>query len=125
MNNGWDMPREGNGPVGIWAYQCDSAIIQYCYSHDNKTSPKGKDGGGFDFDGEITNSVMQYNLSANNEGAGYGMFQYYGASDWKNNIVRYNISYNDGTKNGKCGIFIWCDPSAIPMKQLHAYNNTL
>lgn len=125
MNNGWDMPREGNGPVGIWAYQCDSVTIQYCYSHDNKTSSKGKDGGGFDFDGGITNSVMQYNLSANNEGVGYGMFQYYGASDWKNNIVRYNISYNDGAKNGKCGILMWCDPSAISMKQLHAYNNTI
>jgi hypothetical protein len=78
MNNGWDMPREGNGPVGIWAYQSDSITIQYCYSHDNKTSEKGKDGGGFDFDGGITNSVMQYNFSANNEGAGYGLFQYYG-----------------------------------------------
>ena len=125
MNNGWDMPREGNGPVGIWAYQCDSVTIQYCYSHENKTSPKGKDGGGFDFDGGITNSVMQYNLSAKNEGAGYGMFQYYGASEWKNNVVRYNISYNDGTKNGKCGIFMWCDPAALPMKELHAYNNTI
>ena len=55
MNNGWDMPREGNGPVGIWAYQSDSITIQYCYSHDNKTSEIGKDGGGFDFDGGITN----------------------------------------------------------------------
>jgi len=125
MNNGWDMPREGNGPVGIWAYMCDSIVIQNCYSHNNKTSPKGKDGGGFDFDGGTTNSVMQYNLSANNEGSGYGMFQYAGATEWSKNIVRYNISYNDGTKNGKCGIFMWCDPVAMPMKQLKAYNNTI
>ncbi len=107
MNNGWDMPREGNGPVGIWAYQSDSITIQYCYSHDNKTSEIGKDGGGFDFDGGITNSVMQYNFSANNEGAGYGLFQYYGASVWKNNIVRNNISYNDGRKNGQAGFLMW------------------
>jgi hypothetical protein len=125
MNNGWEMPREGNGPVGIWAYMCDSIVIQNCYSHNNKTSPKGKDGGGFDFDGGMTNSVLQYNLSANNEGGGYGMFQYAGATEWSKNIVRYNISYNDGTKNGKCGIFMWCDPAAIPMKQLKAYNNTI
>ena len=39
MNNGWDMPREGNGPVGIWAYMSDSIIIQNCYSHHNNTSP--------------------------------------------------------------------------------------
>ena len=125
MNNGWDMPRDGNGPVGIWAYMSDSIVIEHCYSHDNKTSSKGKDGGGFDFDGGMTNSVMQYNLSANNEGAGYGMFQYAGATSWSNNIVRYNISFNDGTKNGKSGIFMWCDPGAEEMKQLKVYNNTI
>ncbi|MFA5326324.1 MAG: right-handed parallel beta-helix repeat-containing protein [Prolixibacteraceae bacterium] len=107
MNNGWDMPRDGNGPVGIWAYQGDSITIQHCYSHDNKTSENGKDGGGFDFDGGMTNSVMQDNFSANNEGAGYGLFQYYGASVWKSNIVRNNISYNDGRKNGKAGFLMW------------------
>ncbi|MBI1925595.1 right-handed parallel beta-helix repeat-containing protein [Candidatus Poribacteria bacterium] len=52
MNNGWDMPREGNGPVGIWGWNSDRLIIQYCISHDNK-SP-GLDGGGFDFDGGLT-----------------------------------------------------------------------
>lgn len=109
MNNGWDMPREGNGPVGIWAYQCDSITIQYWYAHDNKTSEKGKDGGGFDFDGGMTNSVMQHNYSANNEGAGYGLFQYYGASVWKNNIIRKNTSYNDGRKNGQAGFLMWID----------------
>ena len=125
MNNGWDMPREGNGPVGIWAYMSDSITIQYCYSHHNKTSSKGKDGGGFDFDGGIRYSVMQYNLSAFNEGAGYGIFQYGGATDWADNIVRYCISYNDGSKNGQCGILVWCDPSAVPMSGFHAYNNTI
>ncbi len=125
MNNGWDMPREGNGPVGIWGYMCDSLIIQRCYSHHNKTSLNGKDGGGFDFDGGITNSILQYNLSAFNEGAGYGIFQYKGASEWQNNVVRYNISYNDGSKNSQAGIFMWCDPEAIPMNNFHAYNNTI
>ena len=125
MNNGWDMPREGNGPVGIWAYMCDSITIQHCYSHHNKTSPKGKDGGGFDFDGGMRYSVMQYNLSAFNEGAGYGIFQYGGAGEWSGNVVRYNISYNDGSKNGQCGILVWCDPAATPMTNFHAYNNTI
>lgn len=125
MNNGWDMPREGNGPVGIWAYKSDSVVIQHCYAHHNKTSPKGHDGGGFDFDGGVTNSIMQYNFSMYNEGAGYGMFQYADAKLWNNNVVRYNISYHDGVKSGQSGIFMWCDPSAIPMKNLHAYNNTI
>jgi len=125
MNNGWDMPREGNGPVGIWTYMSDNVVIQHCYSHHNKTSPNGHDGGGFDFDGGVTNSILQYNLSIYNEGAGYGMFQYADAKLWNNNIVRYNISYHDGVKNGQSGIFMWCDPGAIPMKNLHAYNNTV
>lgn len=124
-DNGWDMPREGNGPVGIWAYMSDSITIQYCYSHHNKTSAKGKDGGGFDFDGGMKYSVMQYNLSAFNEGAGYGIFQYGGATDWTGNTVRYCISYNDGSKNGQCGILVWCDPSAVKMSAFHAYNNTI
>jgi hypothetical protein len=125
MNNGWDMPRDGNGPVGIWAYMCDSITIQHCYSHHNKTSPKGKDGGGFDFDGGMRYSVMQSNLSAFNEGAGYGIFQYGSGGEWNNNTARYNISYNDGSKNGQCGILVWCDPAATPMKNFHAYNNTI
>jgi hypothetical protein len=124
-NNGRDMPREGNGPVGIWAYMSDSIIIQHCYSHHNKTSAKGKDGGGFDFDGGMRYSVMQYNLSAFNEGAGYGIFQYRGAGKWKDNIVRFNISYNDGSKNGQCGILVWCEPGDIGMSDFHCYNNTV
>jgi hypothetical protein len=126
MNNGWDMPREGNGPVGIWAYQSDSITIQYCYSHDNKTSEKGKDGGGFDFDGGMTNSIMQYNFSANNEGAGYGLFQYYGASVWKNNIVRNNISYNDGRKNGEAGFLMWiAKDSPVTISNCQISENTV
>ncbi|HLO59561.1 MAG TPA: right-handed parallel beta-helix repeat-containing protein [Bacteroidales bacterium] len=125
MNNGWDMPREGNGPVGIWAYMCDSVVIENCFSHDNKTSEHGKDGGGFDFDGGIRYSVMQNNISANNEGAGYGIFQYAGATEWKGNVMRNNTSYNDGVKNSRSGIFMWCDPVAQPMRDFEAYNNTV
>lgn len=127
MNNGWDMPRSGNGPVGIWGYECDSLTIQYCYSHDNKTSPDGLDGGGFDFDGGITNSIMQYNLSMNNEGAGYGLFQFGGASKWSNNIIRNNISINDGIKNSQAGIYLWCDPynKDIPLSNTIVYDNLI
>ncbi len=123
MNNGWDMPRDGNGPVGIWAYMCDSITIQYCYSHHNKTSVKGKDGGGFDLDGGVTHSIMQYNHSAYNEGGGYGLFQYRGAAEWNDNIIRFNTSLNDGSKNSHAGIHIWCDPSAIPMTNCKIFDN--
>ena len=125
MNNGWDMPREGNGPVGIWTYMSDSIVIQYCYSHHNKTSPRGADGGGFDLDGGVTNSVVRWNLSAFNEGGGYGLFQYAGATKWDNNTVYCNISYLDGMKNGKSGVFVWCDPYAVPMGTAYVFNNTI
>ena len=107
-DNGWDMPRLGNGPVGIWAWESDNVIIQYCISYRNKTSKEAKDGGGFDFDGGVTNSIIQYCVSYENEGAGYGLFQFPGASDWSNNIIRYCISYNDATTTDGAGsIFVW------------------
>ena len=107
-NNGWDMPRQGNGPVGIWTWQSDHVTIQYCISYRNKTSKGGKDGGGFDLDGGVTNSLVQYCLSYENEGAGYGLFQYWGASDWSNNIIRYCVSINDAqTTEGAGSFFIW------------------
>jgi hypothetical protein len=104
------MPRKGNGPVGIWSYESNRVTIQYCISYRNRTSNGGKDGGGFDFDGGITNSLMQYCLSYENEGAGYGLFQYNSASPWRNNTVRYCVSINDGaTTEGSGSIFIWSD----------------
>jgi hypothetical protein len=107
-NNGWDMPRLGNGPVGIWAYETNNITIQYCISYRNKTAKGAKDGGGFDFDGGVTNSIIQYCLSYENEGAGYGMFQYKGASRWHSNVMRYCISYNDAiSTEGSGGIFMW------------------
>lgn len=107
-NNGWDMPRIGNGPVGIWAYEADSVIIQHCLSYKNKTSKGGADGGGFDLDGGVTNSVIQYCVSYDNWGSGYCIFQYWGASPWHHNIFRYNISENDGTvSDSQGGLYIW------------------
>lgn len=123
-NNGWDQPWEGNGPIGIWAYHSNNVIIQRCIAHSNKTNPKGWDGGGFDFDGGVTNSVMQYNLSYNNMGPGFGLYQYYGAAKWENNIIRYNISFNDGTEIDSSGLQLWNgQPNGPEMKDALIYNN--
>jgi hypothetical protein len=124
-NNGWDMPRTGNGPVGIWAYEADSIIIQHCLSYRNKTSPGAADGGGFDLDGGVTNSIIQYCLSYENEGAGYGIFEYPGANQWKNNTVRYCISINDGRKTeNAAAMYIWNGWDADSMlTDFYAYNN--
>jgi hypothetical protein len=124
-NNGWDMPRQGNGPVGIWAWECDHVIIQYCISYRNKTSKGGKDGGGFDLDGGVKNSLIQYCLSYENQGAGYGLFQYAGASDWSNNVIRYCVSINDAnTTEGSGSFFIWNgSEESRQLTGCHIYNN--
>lgn len=124
-NNGWDMPRLGNGPVGIWAWESDHVLIQYCISYRNKTSNGGKDGGGFDFDGGVTNSILQYCLSYENQGAGYGLFQYPGASDWSNNIIRYCVSIDDAhTTEGAGSFFIWNGSGeSRQLTNCYIYNN--
>ena len=126
-NNGWDMPRIGNGPVGIWCYEADSVTIQHCLAYRNKTSPGAADGGGFDFDGGVTNSVIQYCLSYGNQGSGYCIFQYWGASPWYNNIIRYNITEDDGlVSDSRAGIYVW--NSSNDSNQFHdcqVYNNTV
>ena len=126
-NNGWDMPRQGNGPVGIWTWESDHVTIQYCISYRNKTSRNAKDGGGFDLDGGVTNSVIQYCLSYENQGAGYGLFQYAGASDWSNNVIRYCVSINDAQKTEGAGsFFIWNGSNdSHQLANCMIYNNVL
>src|SRR6185503_13651689 len=126
-NNGWDMPRIGNGPVGIWCYEADSVRIEYCLSYNNKTSKGGADGGGFDLDGGTTNSVIEYCYSYGNQGSGYCIFQYWGASPFYNNIIRNNISYNDGTdSDSQAGLYIW-NSSGDPRQfyNCKVYNNII
>ncbi len=94
FRNGRNNNFSGGGPVGIWAYNADNINIQRNVSYSNRSSTK--DGGGFDLDGGVKNSVMQYNYSYDNTGAGYLVYQYEGALPLDNNIVRYNISRNDG-----------------------------
>lgn len=119
--NGWDMPWTGNGPVGIWAYQSDRVTIQFCVSHNNRST--AEDGGGFDFDGGMTNSVMQYNYSHGNFGAGYLICQYDGAREFADNVVRYNISQDDGLMAHNSGIYVWVGGTG--MKGSVVYHNTI
>ncbi|RPJ53447.1 MAG: hypothetical protein EHM23_30945 [Acidobacteria bacterium] len=119
--NGWDMPRKGNGPVGIWTWHADQVVIQYCVSHHNRST--GVDGGGFDFDGGVTNSILQYNYSHDNHGSGYLICQYDGAAPFRANTVRYNISQDDGLTNHNAGIYVWV--GGANMESTDCYNNTI
>jgi hypothetical protein len=100
------------GPVGIWTYESNNIIIQHNTSYGNRTAATA-DGGGFDLDGGVTNSVLQYNLSFENDGAGYGLYQFPSASEWRNNVIRGNVSYNDGRKNDYGAITLWSGGSPL------------
>ena len=110
------------GPGGIWSFESNNITIQYCESYNNH-SGTGCDGLGFDLDGGVTNSVMQYNYSHNNDGAGYLMGQYPNARPWSNNTMRYNISENDGVLN-EGGIGLFKGPGTT-MSGANIYNNTI
>lgn len=96
--NGENNDYWGGGPIGIWAWESNDITIQFNEAFNNHTATI--DGGGFDLDGGCTNSVMQFNLSYNNDGNGYLVYEFYSARPMANNIVRYNVSINDGRTNG-------------------------
>ena len=100
FNNG----ARGAAPVGIWVAGSNRVTVQYNESYGNKTMT-GTDGGGFDFDWDVTNSVMQYNFSHDNHGPGYLLCAQYKRHD--GNVVRYNISQNDARTNGRGGIHLY------------------
>lgn len=114
------------GPVGLWAFQASNILIQYNESHHNSNG-QGCDGGGFDFDGGVTNSVMQYNYSHDNDGAGFLVAQYAYAPAMENLTIRYNISENDGQEEGYGGITLWTSETGDypTIKNVFIYNNTI
>ena len=115
---------EDGGPVGIWAWDANRVIIQFNESHHNRTS-SGKDGGGFDLDGGVTNSVVQYNYSHDNDGAGYLLAQFEGARRFYGNVLRYNLSVNDGRRNGYGGIHLWSTGANGGITDTYFYANRI
>lgn len=124
FENGADNRCTAGGPVGIWVWMCKNAVIQHCVSHDNYAGLT-KDGGGFDIDGGASNCILQYNYSYNNEGAGYLLAEYGALFPFTNNTVRFNISINDGRKNGYGGITIWGAAADYRVANTWIYNNTI
>ena len=110
------------GPAGIWTLESNNVIIQSCESYRNH-SGTGCDGAAFDLDGGVTNSILQYNYSHDNDGAGYLLGQYANARPWGNNTMRYNISQNDG-KTNEGGIDVFKGPGTT-MSGANIYNNTI
>ena len=122
--NGQLNDYEGGGPVGIWAWDANRVVIQFNESHHNRTD-SSKDGGGFDLDGGMTNSVVQYNYSHDNDGAGYLLAQFEGARPFYGNLLRYNLSVNDGRRNRYGGIHLWSTGANGGITDTTLYANTI
>ena len=120
--NGRDNVHCG-GPGGIWAYDANNVTIQFSESYRNATN-SSCDGLGFDLDGGVTNSVIQYCYSHDNAGGGYLLGQYDGARPWANNTCRYNISVNDGRKNASA-ITVFKGGTTTTIRDAYIYNNTI
>lgn len=122
-HNGENNDHPGGGPVGIWAWDSNRVTVQHNESYANRTGTL--DGGGFDLDGGVTNSVMQYNYSHENAGAGYLLAQFAGARPFGNNVVRYNISENDARRGAYGAVHFWNGNGANGLKETLVHNNTV
>jgi hypothetical protein len=119
------------GPVGISATGSTNITFQFNEVYNQHTgSTSQADGDGFDFDAGVTNSIMQYNYSHNNDGAGF-LLCGGGPAPNSNNTIRYNVSENDGRNNfgganayGGISVFGYCaGPEGLGPEQI--YNNTV
>jgi hypothetical protein len=119
--NGDLNTNKGGGPVGIWAWDSNAVTIQLNESYGNRSQTG--DGGGFDLDGGMTNSVAQYNYSHDNDGPGYLIAQFPYARPMGNNVIRYNISQNDCRNH--CGaLTVWNGDPPDKVTGTLVYNNT-
>ena len=117
-DNGW-LSDAGNGPIGIWAFNSTRVTLQFNESYHNLTGGE-KDGGGFCFDLNTSFSVMQYNYSHDNTGAGYQLAHKPDTFVHTGNVIRYNISENDGRNHDYAAIQTWGR-----ILNAEIYNNTL
>lgn len=97
------------GPVGIWAFDANNVVIQFCESTSNH-SGVDVDGLGFDLDENVSNSTMHHNFSSGNDGSGFVLIGQTKTSDSTNNSVYSNLSVDDGRKNAPvstAGLFLF------------------
>jgi len=82
------------GPAGMWVYDSTGITIEHNLSFGNKT-PNRVDGNGFGLDQNTSDSVMQDNLSYDNYGTGYLVYNPQDNGAQTGNVVRDNVSSGD------------------------------
>ena len=112
--------RAPEGPAGIWAYDSTRVVLRHNVSFSNRSGGPA-DGDGFDLDQNVSASVMEGNLSYDNDGAGYLLWA--GSAEKVNsgNVVRYNISRSDGRR------LAWYGGITVGgwVRDAHVYANTV
>lgn len=119
-----DNGAECSGSSGIWAWDSKNILFQFNESYSNHSIEE--DGDGFDFDGGVTNSVMQFNFSHDNDGAGFLLAQYpYAPQRMKNLTIRHNITKNDCSKLNYGAIHVWNSEDPGWISDVHIHHNTI
>jgi hypothetical protein len=117
------------GYTGIEGTFADYLLFQKNYVGGNYTSHNiYTDGDAYDFDGGVQYSIMQFNYSEGNSGAGY-LLSEGNTNNGQNigNIVRFNISQDDGEQNWYGGISLTYGGSGTDhsINDGQIYNNTI
>jgi len=128
--NGWGQRQINvNGPVGIWCCcGCEDVVFRYNICRNNRTQPGAVDGDGMDIDGEVCDSVMEYNYTYGNEGSGYLLCEFWGDctdTPWQNNIMRYNVSIDDDTRVPDYGAVRISSPDNVFFESMSITRNLL
>jgi hypothetical protein len=117
-DNGW-LPGNNGETGGIEAIGDDRVLLQYNEAYANHHGSSDGDGVILDV---TTDSIMQYNYTHDNDGAGLFLFAEIGFQT-TDNVIRYNVSQNDGRRplfGVNTGIVVGADVSNADI-----YNNTV
>ncbi|MEU9851918.1 right-handed parallel beta-helix repeat-containing protein [Streptomyces sp. NPDC047974] len=109
------------GPEGIWVYDSTGVVLENNRSYRNRTGSR-VDGGGFGLDNNVSHSVVQYNLAYGNDGPGFLVYSGRATGAHRNNVVRFNMSWDDARKLPEYGGIV---AYGSRMKDLDIYNNTV
>ena len=94
MGHGRIIPVRNLGGLGAWFWDAENCTIQYCEA--SHVQAATTDGGAFDIDYRQTNSTVQYCYGHDCSGYGVSVFGGDSTSPTVNSVVRYNVFANNG-----------------------------
>ncbi|MFC7221008.1 right-handed parallel beta-helix repeat-containing protein [Streptomyces polyrhachis] len=109
------------GPEGIWTYDSTRVVIENSRSYRNHTGSE-VDGGGFGLDNNVSDSVLQYNLSYGNDGPGFLVYSGQPTGAHRNNTMRFNVSWDDARRLPWYGGIV---AYGTMLRDLDIYHNTV